>query len=119
MYVNVGDSKDPLKQDLALEFCRNQIKDFSILTETNIKHNQMRNIRNSCLGPIFTSPGDSDSKELHVLLHPGLEDVIEVALIQNGGLCHLRLLPLMKEFSVFVAPQYITQGTSWLGDISL
>ena len=39
LYIcNVGDFKDPLKQDLALEFCGNQNKGFSILTETHINH---------------------------------------------------------------------------------
>ena len=39
LYIcNVGDFKDPLKQDLALEFCGNQNKCFSILTETHINH---------------------------------------------------------------------------------
>ena len=41
IYANVGNFKDPLKQDLALlEFCRSQNKDFSILTETNVNHDE-------------------------------------------------------------------------------
>ena len=50
---NVGDFKDPLKQDLALEFCRNQNKNFSILTETFINHDQIHHIKNNWLDPIF------------------------------------------------------------------
>ena len=38
IYVNGGDSKNPLKQDLAPEFWRNQNKDFSILTETHVNN---------------------------------------------------------------------------------
>ena len=40
IYANVGRIRDPLKQDLALEFCRKQNKYISILTETHIKHDQ-------------------------------------------------------------------------------
>ena len=41
-----------------------------------------------------------------VLLHLGLGtwDFI-LTLIQKGGLCPLSLLPLMREFSVFMPPQ--------------
>ena len=78
MKLNVGDFKDPLKQDLVLELCRNQNKDFSILTETDIINDQIHHIRNNWLGPIFFSSGDSHTKGLLVLLHPGLEGVTEV-----------------------------------------
>ena len=64
---------DSLKQDLALEFCKNQNKDFIILTETHINHDQIRRIRNSWLSPITFSPGDSHTKGLLVLLHSDLE----------------------------------------------
>ena len=47
IYANVGDFKDPLKQKLALEFYRNQNKDFSILTETHINHDKIHHIRNT------------------------------------------------------------------------
>ena len=36
--ANVGSIRDPLKQDLALEFYRKQNKYISFLTETHIKH---------------------------------------------------------------------------------
>ena len=62
IFANVGGFKDPLKQDLALEFCRNQNKDFSILTEPHINHDQIHHIRNNWLGPIFSSPEDSHTK---------------------------------------------------------
>ena len=61
-----------------IEFCKSQNKDFSILTETHIKHDQIHHIRNNWLGPIFFSPGDSHKKELLVLYHLGLECVTEV-----------------------------------------
>ena len=38
IYANVGGIRDPLKQDLALEFYRKQNKYISMLTETHIKH---------------------------------------------------------------------------------
>ena len=40
---------------------------------------------------------------------------LSLIVIQNGGLFPLRLLPLMKEFSVFMPLQGITPGNSWLG----
>ena len=39
--ANYGDVRDPLKQDLALHFCRNQNKGISILTETYTNLNQI------------------------------------------------------------------------------
>ena len=44
IYVNVGGIRDPLKQDLALVFCRNQNKDIRILADTHINHDQMHHI---------------------------------------------------------------------------
>ena len=67
-----------MKQDLALEFCRNQNKDVSILTEAHINHDQKQHRRNKWLGPFLFSPEDSHTKRLHALLHPSLEGVIEV-----------------------------------------
>ena len=61
-----------------IEFCKSENKDFSILTETHIKHDQIHHIRNNWLGPIFFSPGDSHKKGLLVLYHLGLECVTEV-----------------------------------------
>ena len=78
IYANIGGIRDPLKQDLALGFCRNQNKHFSILTETHINHDQIHHKRNNWLGLIFFSPGGSHTKGLLVLLHPGLEGVTEL-----------------------------------------
>ena len=77
IYVNVGGIRDPLKQDLALEFCRKQNKYISILTETHIKHDQILHIRNNWLGPIFLSSGSSHTIGLIAQLHPGLQGVTE------------------------------------------
>ena len=78
IYANVGDFKYPLKQNLVFEFCRNQSKDFNILTETHFNHDQTHHIRNNWLDPIFLFPGDSHTKGLLALLHPDLEGVTEV-----------------------------------------
>ena len=78
IYTNVGGIRDPLEQDLALAFCREQNNYISILTETDVKCDQILHIRNSRLGPIFFSPGRSHTKGLIAQLHPGLEGVTEV-----------------------------------------
>ena len=46
IYATVGSIRDPLKQDLALDFYRKQNKYISILTETHTKHDQILHIRN-------------------------------------------------------------------------
>ena len=78
MYTNVGCIRDFLKQDLALEFCRNQNKHISILTEIYINHDQIHYIRNNWLDSFIFSPGDNHTEELSVMLHPGLKGVTEV-----------------------------------------
>ena len=78
IYANVGCIRDPLKQDLVLEFCRKQNKDNSILTETHINHDKIHQIINNWLGPIFLSPRNIHTKGLLGQLHPGLEGVTEV-----------------------------------------
>ena len=75
IYDNVGGIRDPLKQDLALDLCRKNPKDISILTETHINHDQIYHIRNNWLGSIFFSPGDSHTKGFFILLHLGLEGI--------------------------------------------
>ena len=100
IYANVGSIRDPLKQDLILDFYRKQNKYISILTETHIKHDQILHIRNNWLGPIFLSPGSSHTKGFIAQLHSGLEGVTEVdtdpkgifvsfkvTLCNNGVLC--------------------------------
>ena len=78
IYANVGCIRDPLKQDLVLEFCRKQNKDNSILTETHINHDKIHQIINNWLGPIFLSRRNIHTKGLLNQLHPGLEGATEV-----------------------------------------
>ena len=90
IYANVGSIRDPLKQDLALDFYRKQKKYLSILTETRIKHDQLLHIRNNWLGPIFLSPGSSHTKGFIAQLHPGLEGAAEVDTDPKGIFCVLQ-----------------------------
>ena len=76
IYANVGSIRDPLKQDLALDFYRKQNKYIRILT--HVKHDQILHIRNNWLGPIFLSPGSSHRKGFVAQLHLGLEGVTKV-----------------------------------------
>ena len=46
-------------------------------SQTHINYDQIYHIRNDWFGSIFFSPGDSHTKRLLVLLHPGLEVVTE------------------------------------------
>ena len=78
IYANVVCIRDPLKQDLALEFCRKQNKNISILAETHTKHDQIHHIRKNLLGPIFLSPRNIHTKGLLAQLHTGLEGVTDV-----------------------------------------
>ena len=38
LYANVGGIRDPVKQEITLEFCKEQNKDICILAETHINH---------------------------------------------------------------------------------
>ena len=100
IYANVGIIRDPLKQDLALDFYRKQNKYISILTETHIKHDQILHLRNNWLDPNFLSPGSSQTKGFIAQLHLRPEGVTEVdtdpkwifvsfrvTLSNNGVLC--------------------------------
>ena len=53
IYAIVGDSKNPLKQNLAFKLYIKQKKGISVLTEIHINHDQMHNTRNNCLLDIF------------------------------------------------------------------
>ena len=122
IYDNVGSIRDPLKQDLALEFCRRKIKDISYLTHIN--HDQIHHhihIRNNWLNPICFSPGDSTTKGSLVLIHLGFEGITEVDTNPKEGFVSFKVtpLPLMTEFFMFILLQGIAPGNSWLGDISL
>ena len=88
-----------IKELLALEFCRNQNKVISILTETYINHDQIHHIRNNWVGSKFFSLGVVTQKDAC----PASSGTWRLTLIQKGGLCLLSLLPLMAEFSVFLS----------------
>ena len=64
-----------------MSFAEKTPKDISILTKTHISHYEIHHqihIRNNWLGPVVSFPGDSHTKELLELLHPGLEGITEV-----------------------------------------
>ena len=52
-------------------------------------------------------------------LHLGLDVSVRLTLIQKGGLCPLRLLLLMTEFSVFLPLHGIAPGNSWRKGVSM
>ena len=79
-----------IKELLALEFCRNQNKVISILTETHINHDQIHHIRNNWLGSNFFSLGIVTQKNAFL----ASSGTWRLTLIQKGGLCPLSLLPL-------------------------
>ena len=93
-----------MKQDLALEFCRNQNKVISILTESHINHDQIHHIRNNWLGPIVFSPGDSHTKGLLVLLHLGLEDITKVDTDPKGRFASFKVAPSNDRVLCVYAP---------------
>ena len=86
------------KELLALEFCRNQNKVISILTETHINHDQIHHIRNNWLGSNFFSLGIVTQKDAC----PASSGIWGLTLVQKGGFCPLNLLPLMTELSMFM-----------------
>ena len=92
-YVNFGGIRNPLKQNLVLEFWRKRNKDVSILTETHINLDQIHHLRNYWLGAIFFSPRDSHTKGLLILLHLGLEVVTEVDTDPKGKFVSFNVTP--------------------------
>ena len=78
LYSNVGGTRDLVKQELALEFWRRQNQDICILAETHINQDQIHQLRNKWLGPVFCSPSDTFSKGMLVLLHLGFNNVTDV-----------------------------------------
>ena len=104
IYANVGSIRDPLKQDLALDFYRKQNKYINILTETHIKHDQILHIRNNWLGPIFLSPGTSHTKGFIAQLHPGLEGVTEVDTGPKGRFVSFKVTLSNNRVLCFCAP---------------
>ena len=64
IYDNFGGNRDPLKQNLALQFCRIGNKDASILTETHINLDKFHHIRNNWFDAIFLSSEDIHAKKI-------------------------------------------------------
>ena len=93
LYAIVGGIRDPGKQEITLEFCKSQDKDICILAETHINHEQIHQIRNNLLGPILFSPGDTFSKGIPILLHPGFSDVTEVDSDPKGRFISFKVAP--------------------------
>ena len=116
IYEHIGGIRDPLKQDLAHEFCRNQSKVISILTET---HDQIHHIKGNWLDTNFFSSGGSHTKGYLSRFIWVLKISLRLTLIQKGSLCPLRLLLLITEFSAFMPLQGIAPGISRLGGVSL
>ena len=103
VYDNFGSIRNPLKQNLALQFYRNRNKDVSILTETRSNLDQIHHIRNNWFSAIFFSPGDSPKKGLLILLHHGLEGVNEVDTDPKESFVSFKVtISLKTEFSVFM-----------------
>ena len=114
IYENDAGIRDPFKQDLALDFCRKETRK----AETHINHGEIYHKRNNWLDPIFFCPGVTQ-KDCFSCFIWVLKVSLRLTLIQKPGLCHLRLLLLMTEFSVFMSLQGIAPGNSWLGGVSL
>ena len=114
IYDYLGGIRDPLKHDLSLEFCRNQVKVISISTETHINHNPIQHNRNNWLGPIFFSPGDSHTKGMLFLLHLGLEGIWCWRHWSKREFCVLNITPSNESF-LLVPLQGIPPEKSWLG----
>ena len=108
IYDNFGGIRDPLKQNLTLQFYRNRNKDVSILSETHINLDQTHHIRNNCLGAIFFSPGDSHTKGLIVLLPLRLEGVTEVDTDPKGRFVSFKVTPcndaVLCVYALCIAP---------------
>ena len=104
LYPNVGVIRNPVKQEITLEFCRNQKRDICILSEAHINHEQIHQIRNNWLRPIFFSPGDTVSKGILILLHPGFTDVTEVDSDPKGRFVSFKVAPSSDRVLCVYAP---------------
>ena len=113
IYDHVGATRDPFKQDLAPKFCKIQKKSsvFSLkLISTMIKHTIHGIID---WAPSFSLLEIATQKECFFCFFWVLKVSLRLTLIQKGGLCRLRLLPLM--IVLFVPLKGIAPENSWLG----
>ena len=94
IYDHIGGIRDPLKQDLIFEFCRNQSKIIIFLTETHINHHQIHHIQNNWL-QLFLSWRWSHKRML-VLLHLCLEGITVVETDTKGRFKSFKVV--MTEF---------------------
>ena len=81
IYKSVGGIRDPLKQDLALEFSRTRKRRhqyFNWNSNQPWSNTQLNTYKKYWLGPIFFSPRDNNTKGFLALLHPRLEGITEV-----------------------------------------
>ena len=74
------------------------------MAETHIGHEQIHQIQNNWLGPVLISPGDTFSKGLLVLLHPGFPDVTEIDLDPNGRFISFKVAPFDDRVLCIYAP---------------
>ena len=118
LYINFSRIRDPLKQNLVLQFCRNRKKGVSILTKTHINLYQIHHRKDNWLGAIFFSPGDIHTKGLLVLLHLGVEGVTEADTYPKGRFVSFKVTPSNDRILCLLL-QCIAPGNSWLGGVSL
>ena len=116
IYDCVGAIRDPLKQDLAPEFYRNQKK--SSVFELKLISTMIRYTIQETIFPIFFSPGDSHTRGMFFLLHLGLECVTEVDTDPKERFVSFKV-STCNEISLFLPLQGIATGSSWLGWASL
>ena len=104
IFDHVGGIRDPLKQDLAFEFCINQNKVISMLTKTHINHDQIHHVRN------WLVPFSVISKWLLVHLYLGLEGIAEVDIDSKGKCMSSKVTPFNDRFFyVYVPSGYNTR----------
>ena len=111
IYDHVGAIRDPFKQDLTPEFCRNQ-KATSILTETHTNHDQTHPTRNNWLGSIIFPTTDSHTKGMLLLLHLSLERITEVDTDPKERFVSFKVTPSNDRV---LSLQGIESESSWLG----
>ena len=98
------------------EFCRNQNKVISILTETHINHDQIHYIRNNWLDPIFFSPGTVAEEDC---LSCFMQSITEVDTDPSEMFVSFTVtLPNERLLCVY-ASKGIAPGNKWLGGVSM